>query len=185
MMRLITLSIFLIVSGLLLSQQANAQERNHERVWVSPSAVVGQTIGLTQVEITYGRPSVNERVIFAEEGLAPYGTWWRTGANESTVVTFSDDVFVEGELVEAGVYSIYTIPGADKWTVIINDKLSWGTQYDEAEDRLRVQVVPETSHFVEQMMIYFEDVTPEAGTLYIHWDTVRVPVRIAPDRVLD
>jgi|AntRauTorckE6833_2_1112554.scaffolds.fasta_scaffold18251_2 hypothetical protein len=184
-MRLITLSILFIFSGLLLSQSANAQERNHERVWVSPSAVVGQTIGLTQVDITYGRPSVNERVVFAADGLAPFGNWWRTGANESTVVTFSDDVFIEGELVEAGVYSIYTIPGEDEWTVIINDKLSWGTDYDEAEDRLRVQVTPEEAHHVEQMMIYFEDVSAESGTLYIHWDTVRVPVEIAPDREME
>lgn len=184
-MRLITLSIFLIVSGLLLSQPATAQERNHERVWASPSAVAGQTIGLTQVEVTYGRPGVRERVLFAVDGLAPFDEVWRTGANESTVITFSDDIFVEGELVEEGVYSLYTIPGEDEWTIIINDKLSWGTQYDEAEDRLRVQVIPEESHFVEQMMIYFEDVTPESGTLYIHWGTTRVPVNLAPDRVLD
>lgn len=184
-MRLITLSLFLIVSGLLISQTANAQERNHQRTWVSPSAVAGQTIGFTQIEVTYGRPSVNDRVLFAADGLAPFGQVWRTGANESTVVTFPDDVFVEGELVEAGVYSIYTIPGADEWTIIINDKLSWGTEYDEAEDRLRVQVTPEEAHFVEQMMIYFEDVTVESGTLYIHWGTTRVPVELAPDREVE
>tara|TARA_R100001143_G_C3361063_1_gene135825 strand:+ start:5457 stop:6014 length:558 start_codon:yes stop_codon:yes gene_type:complete len=185
MMRLITLSIFIIVTGLLLSQQANAQERNHERVWVSPSAVAGQTIGLTKVEVTYGRPGVRERVLFASDGLAPFGEVWRTGANESTVITFSDDVFVEGELVEEGVYSLYTIPGEDEWTIIINDKLSWGTEYDAAEDRLRVQVTPEEAHFVEQMMIYFEDVTPESGTLYIHWGNIRVPVELSPDRELE
>lgn len=185
MMRLIILSLFLIGSGLLLSQTANAQERNHERTWVSPSAVAGQTIGFTKIEVTYGRPAVRERVIFASEGLAPFGEVWRTGANESTVITFADDMFVEGELVEAGVYSIYSIPGENEWTIIINDKLSWGTQYDEAEDRLRVQVTPEESHFVEQMMIYFEDVTVEKGTLYIHWGNTRVPVNLAPDRELE
>lgn len=185
MIRIITLSLFLIASGLLVTQAANAQERNHERVFVSPSAVAGQTIGLTKVEITYGRPSVNDRVLFANEGLAPFGEVWRTGANESTVVTFSDDVFVEGELIEAGVYSIYSIPGENEWTIIINDKLSWGTQYDEAEDRVRFQVTPEESHFVEQMLIYFEDVTVESGTLYIHWGTTRVPVELAPDRELE
>ena len=184
-MRLITLSILLIGSGLLLSQTANAQERNHERVWVSPSAVAGQTIGFTQIEVTYGRPAVRERVIFAADGLAPFGEVWRTGANESTVVTFSDDIFVEGELVEAGVYSLYTIPGENEWTVIINDKLSWGTQYDEVEDRLRVLVTPEESFHVEQMMIYFEDVTVESGTLYIHWGTTRVPIDLVPDRELE
>lgn len=184
-MRLITLSLFLIVSGLLISKTANAQERDHERVWVSPSAVVGQTIGLTQVEVTYGRPGVRERVLFGEDGIEPFDEVWRTGANESTVVTFSDDMFVVGELVEAGVYSIYTVPGEDEWTIIINDKLSWGTEYDEAEDRLRVQVTPEEAHFVEQMMIYFEDVNAESGTLYIHWGNIRVPVELAPDRELE
>lgn len=184
-MRQITLSLFLIVSGLLISQAANAQERNQERVWASPSAVVGQTIGLTQVEVTYGRPGVKERVLFAGDGIAPFGEVWRTGANESTAITFSDDVFVEGEPVGEGVYSLYTIPGEDEWTIILNDKLSWGTDYDGAEDMLRVQVSPEEAHFVEQMMIYFEDVTAESGTLYIHWGTVRVPIELAPDRELE
>lgn len=185
MMRLITLSLLLIGSGLLLSETANAQERNHERVFVSPSAVAGQTIGLTKVEVTYGRPAVRDRVIFASEGLAPFGEVWRTGANESTVISFNDDMFVEGELVEAGVYSLYTIPGESEWTIIINDKLSWGTQYDEAEDRLRIRVTPEASNFVEQMMIYFEYVTVESGTLFIHWGNVRVPVELASDRELE
>lgn len=184
-MKRIIIPISFLIVGLCLTQTSNAQERDHERVWQSPSAVTGQTIGLTQVEVTYGRPAVRDRVIFGEDGLVPYGEVWRTGANESTAITFPDDVIIEGELLEAGVYSVYTVPGEKDWTIIFNEKLSWGTQYDEASDVLRVQVRSKKAHFVEQMMIYFEDVTPETGTMVIHWARVKVPVRIMPDRELD
>lgn len=155
-----------------------AQERQSERVMVSPNASVSQTIGLTEIYVTYGRPAVRDRDIFGE--LVPYGRWWRTGANESTVVVFPEDVRVQGETVAAGTYSLYTIPNEDEWTIIINNKLSWGTEYDENEDVLRVTATPEESHHVEQMMIYFENVTAESGDLVIHWDDTKVPVTIEP-----
>lgn len=156
----------------------SAQERQTERVMVSPNASVSQTIGLTDVLVTYGRPAVRDREIFGE--LVPFGQWWRTGANESTVVVFPEDVRVQGEMVPAGTYSLYTVPGEDEWTVIFNNKLSWGTQYDEAEDFLRVMATPEESHFVEQMMIYFENISAEAGDLVIHWANTKVPVTVEP-----
>lgn len=184
-MRLHFTLLLTITACLLLTTLSHAQERNQERVWQSPNAATSQTIGLTQIEVTYGRPAVRERVVFSEEGLVPFGQVWRTGANESTAITFPDDVIVEGELLEAGVYSVYTIPGETYWTIIFNEKLSWGTQYDESADVLRVQVRSKEAHFVEQMMIYFEDVTPETGTLVIHWDRVKVPVRLMPDRELN
>ena len=178
-MKTITISILIGIAGLMIFQTALAQERTTDRLWVSPNAEVIQTIGLTEIRVTYGRPSVNDREIFG--GLVPYDRWWRTGANESTVVVFPEDVYVEGELVPEGVYSLYTIPRASgDWIVIINNKLSWGTQYDEAEDFLRVEVTPQEAHHMEQMMIYFENVKLEQGDLVIHWDTVKVPVTIAP-----
>ncbi len=170
-----TISIFLL--GLVSSHSLVAQERTTDRVWASPNAAVSQTIGLTEILVTYGRPGVRDRDIFG--GLVPFGEVWRTGANESTVIVFGDDVLVEGEQVPAGTYSLYTIPGEDEWTVIINEKLSWGTQYDEAEDLLRVTVQPEESIHMEQFMIYFEDVTEHQGNLVLHWDNTRVPVTIS------
>ena len=184
-MRLLIKTILIITSGLLLVSASQAQERNQERVWQSPNAATAQTIGLTQIEVTYGRPSVRDRDIFSSDGLVPFGQVWRTGANESTAITFPDNVIIEGELLEAGVYSLYTVPGEKYWTIIFNEKLSWGTQYDESADVLRVRVQSKRAHFVEQMMIYFEDVTPETGTLVIHWDRVKVPIRIMPDRELN
>lgn len=166
----------LCFTSLFFVNEIHAQERGNDEPRVSPNAEVGQTIGTTEVLITYGRPSVNERVIFGD--LVPWNEVWRTGANESTVISFSDDVMLEGEHVEAGTYSLYTLPGEEEWEIILSNKLSWGTQYDEAEDVLRVAVDAEETHFLEQMMIYFENVTETSADLVIHWDETRVPVTI-------
>lgn len=170
-------SLFFVVS-LFLTQISTAQERTTDRVWASPNASVAQTIGLTEVYLTYGRPSVRDREIFG--GLVPYGQVWRTGANESTAIVFSDDVIIEGEHVPAGTYSLYTIPGENEWTIIINNKLSWGTQYDESEDFVRVNTQSGEAQHKEQMMIYFENITEDSGHMVIHWDSVKVPVLIEP-----
>lgn len=167
----------IIGSSLLFSMicySANAQDRTTDRVWASPNAAVTQTIGLTEIHLTYGRPSVKDRVIFGD--LVPFGEVWRTGANESTAIVFSDDVLIAGESVPAGTYSMYTIPGMDSWTVILNRKLSWGTQYDEREDFLRVTAKPDEASHMEQMMIYFENITDTTGELIIHWADVKVSI---------
>lgn len=154
-----------------------AQERGNEEPRVSPNASVSQMIGTTEVSITYGRPAVKDREIFG--ALVAFDSWWRTGANESTAITFSDDVQVEGEELEAGTYSLYTIPGEEEWTIIINKKLSWGTQYDKAEDVLRVDVEPTEGQHMEQFMIYFENVTDSSADCVIHWAETKVPFTIS------
>lgn len=156
---------------------ANAQDRGNDEARVSPNASVSQTIGTTEVTITYGRPGVKERDVFGGS-LAPFGEVWRTGANESTTISFSDDVTVEGEELAAGTYSLYTIPGEDQWTIIFNTKISWGTEYEEGQDVLRVQTEPEEAEHTEQMMFYFEDVAEESGTAVLLWDDVKVPFTI-------
>lgn len=153
-----------------------AQERGNDEPRVSPNAGVSQTIGTTQVSITYGRPSVNERQVFG--GLEAFGEIWRTGANESTAVTFSDNVTIEGEEIEAGTYSLYTIPGQDEWTIIINSKLSWGTEYDKSQDVARVTVEPTEAPHREQFMIYFEEVTDSSAECVLHWKNTKVPFTI-------
>lgn len=159
---------------------ATAQERANEKPRVSPNATVSQTIGTTTVRLTYGRPSVNDREIFG--GLVPYSKVWRTGANEATTIAFSNDVKVEGEPLEEGVYALFTIPGENEWTIIFNDiAKQWGAfDYDSSKDVLRVKVKPEKAYKVEQLMFYFTDVTKESAECVIHWDTVRVPFTISP-----
>lgn len=156
----------------------NAQDRAGDSPRVSPNAAVSQTIGTTVVDVTYGRPGVRDREIFAPDGLVSFGDVWRTGADESTAITFSNPVQIEGEQVEAGTYSLYTIPDQNEWTIILNHTLSWGTRYDESEDLIRVQVQPEQAPQMEQFLIYFDRIDEESARLNLHWDEIRVPVRI-------
>lgn len=173
------LSISLVVLAVLCTNQLTlAQERANEEARVSPNASVSQTIGTTEVIITYGRPAVNNRIIFGD--LVPFDQIWRTGANEATTITFSDDVTVEGEKLEAGTYGLFTVPGEDTWTIVFNENpTQWGAfDYNSDEDALRVEVEPEKAPPMEQMMFYFEDVTEESGTIVLHWDDVKVPFTV-------
>ena len=162
---------------------ALAQTRPSEEARVSPNALVGQTIGTTDVTVGYSRPSVRGRLVFGPDttALVPYGQPWRTGANEATTVTLSKDVRVAGQPLAAGTYSLITVPGATEWTVIFNRTAEqWGAyEYDEAQDALRVTVAPEAfPHTVEMFEIGFDGVTDTAADLVLTWDRVRVPVRI-------
>jgi hypothetical protein len=156
---------------------ANAQERSGDSPRVSPNAAVSQTIGTTIVEIKYGRPGARDRQVFGQ--LVPFQQVWRTGADESTAISFSDDVIFGGERVAAGVYSLYTIPGEDLWTIIINERHSWGTQYDESYDVIRIDAQPEDASHMEQFMIYFRNIDADQGELVLHWENTRVPVTIS------
>ena len=171
-----------LLAALLLALVAGpslAQERANDEARPSPNAAVGQTIGTTMAMVQYSRPAVRDREIFG--GLVPYDEVWRTGANEATTVTFSDDVMVEGEMLPAGTYSLFTIPSADTWTVVFNKTAQqWGAfRYDEAQDALRVSVEPMMdAPMQEQFEIRFADVSDTAATLVLHWDTVGVPIQI-------
>ncbi|MDT0632759.1 DUF2911 domain-containing protein [Rubrivirga sp. S365] len=164
-----------------LAVPAAAQERSTDEPRSSPNAVAGQTVGTTDVEVTYGRPSARGRAVFGE--LVPYGEVWRTGANEAATFTASDDVMVEGERLPAGTYALFTVPGEDAWTIIFNrTPAQWGAfDYDEAEDALRVQVESAEAPMQEQFEVRFDDTTEDATTMLLHWDTVGVPVRIAAE----
>lgn len=156
-----------------------AQERASENIRRSPNAVVGQTIGTTQVTITYGRPSVRERDLFGT--LVPFDAVWRTGADEATTITFTRDVRVEGESVAAGTYGLFTIPReSGAWTVILNQTANqWGAyRYDSSLDVLRVDVTPEKGPHMEQMIFLFETVEGPSGKAVLHWKDVRLPFRI-------
>lgn len=100
----------------------------------SPTVTITQDIGGTEMTLIYSRPSLAGRSLST---LAPNGDVWRTGANANTKINFNKDVTLGGKSLPAGEYSLYTIPGNDEWTVIINKAKSWGTQYDEAQDVIR------------------------------------------------
>ena len=145
----------------------------------SPNATVSQTVGVTEVRITYGRPSVNERTIFGD--LVAYDEVWRTGANEATTVTFSSPVMVEGEPLSAGTYGLFTIPGESSWTIIFNEEpAQWGAyNYDESQDALRVDVEPQPSNATEMMTFSFRNVTDTEAAIVMEWAEVEVPVDVS------
>lgn len=144
----------------------------------SPKSTLTQRVGLTDVSISYSRPSVRGRAIWGD--LVPLDKPWRTGANLATTITFSDDVTVEGQKLAAGTYAIVTIPGKDEWTVVFNTdtKLWFETQYDAAKDALRVKVKPEAAPMVETLRIGFPSVSATGAVLAIEWEKVRVPVKL-------
>ena len=108
----------------------------------SPPATATGKIGAATVTIVYSQPSARGRKIMG--GLVPYGEVWRTGANEATTIEFDKPVKIEGKDLAAGKYALFTIPGENEWTIIINkDVKQWGAfKYKQEDDILRVPVKP-------------------------------------------
>jgi hypothetical protein len=144
----------------------------------SPQASLTQTVGLTDVTIKYARPGVKGRAIWG--GLVPYDKVWRTGANEATTITFSDDVWIDGQKLAKGTYSFHTVPGRDKWTVIFNSVADqWGSySYDATKDALRVDVKPEKAEFREWMGFEVPEMTTDTAKIVLRWENVAVPFTI-------
>ena len=148
----------------------------------SPQSTINQAVGLVDVQINYSRPSVKGRKIFGE--MLPYGEIWRTGANASTKITFSDTVKIQGNTVPAGTYALYTIPEKDKWTVIVSRSVdSWGAgSYKAADDAARFEVKPSKNpKDVETFIIYFSDLTSNSANLNLAWEKVLVSFKIETD----
>jgi hypothetical protein len=148
----------------------------------SPTETIKQRIGLTDIEVIYSRPSAKGRVMLG--GNNPFGTIWRTGANTATRITFSTPVTIEGSALAAGSYELFTIPGADSWTIIFQKlQKQWGAYtYDQKNDALRVTVTPTAlAEHVETFTIDFNDIHNESATLNLIWEKTRVPVKIGMD----
>lgn len=143
----------------------------------SPGATIEARFGEATVRINYSQPAKKNREVFGK--LVPYGEVWRTGANEATSISLDKAINVAGKTLPAGKYQLFTIPRADKWTIIFNSKSDqWGAFfYDEKSDVLRVDV-PSGSNdsTVERLILAFETM-PETG-LTIAWDKTKVFVPI-------
>jgi len=155
---------------------------------VSPNVKLTQTIGVTDITLTYSRPGVRNRTVWGE--LVPWDKPWRTGANEATTFTCSTDIKVNGQNLPAGTYSFFTIPNASEWTIVFSkQKDLWGAfDYDPKDDQLRVQAKPMAGEYREWMELGFEELTPaalpqspSAGKLVLRWEKIAVPVTIETD----
>lgn len=167
-----------IVFGLLLmSGIATAQISIPQ---ASPMSKFDQTVGLTQIGITYHRPSAKGRAVYGE--LVPYGKNWRTGANENTTISFSQDVNIDGKTLVKGTYALYTTPKADSWDIIFyKDTSNWGLPEQWSEDKvaLRTSVKPESlNRTVETFTISINNVTTESANLELSWEKTLVSLKI-------
>ena len=168
-----------IVSGLVLATGLLGQAPKVTFPALSPVCTLKQTVGLTDVEIVYSRPSAKGRKIFG--GLVPYGEVWRTGANAATRITFSTAVKLNGADVPAGTYGLYTIPGETAWTVILSkDSKLWGAYaYDPKNDFVRFQAAPVAlEQPYETFTIGIGDLREESATLNLVWEKTRVPIKL-------
>ncbi len=161
--------LFSLLAGTLFSADAFGQTDKSKRA--SPPALVTETTakGLT-ITIAYSQPSLKGRTIGKD--IAPYGKVWRTGANEATTFEISRDAKVQGQLLKAGKYSLYSIPGESEPTLIFN-KLwdQWGTVYNESEDALRVIAQPSRSAAFTEKMTFAID---KSGKVTFLWGDVAV-----------
>jgi hypothetical protein len=168
----------------------------------SQKASVMQTVGVTDLTITYSRPGVKGRTIWGDPPagaaagaatlddararakdavIVPYGHVWRAGANEATQFAVTDDVLVNGQPLKAGTYSLHTIPGKDEWTIIFNsDAGQWGSfSYDEKKDVLRVKAKPQTVAENQEWLIYtFDPVGETSAQVNLRWERLRVPFTV-------
>jgi hypothetical protein len=150
----------------------------------SPTETLKQRIGLTDITVVYSRPSSRGRVMLG--GNNPYGEVWRTGANSATRVSFSTPVMFGGSNVAAGTYEMFTIPGKDEWTVILQKAgEQWGAYaYDAKNDVLRVTAKPVAlADPVETFTIDINDIRTTTATLDLIWEKTRVPVTLSVDVV--
>lgn len=141
----------------------------------SPRKEMKGKIGEVDVTINYGSPKAKGRQLFGDGGLETYGEVWRSGANQQTTITFSGDVRIGATEVPAGTYGLFTIPGEEMWTVIINEATDmWGSNdYDEAKDVVRVAVKSQTGEFAEEM-----DFVIDGDAIVLKWGETAVPFKV-------
>nr|WP_315158063.1 DUF2911 domain-containing protein [uncultured Flavobacterium sp.] len=145
----------------------------------SPKATIFQTVGLTDVEVVYSRPAARGRAVFGN--LVPFGKVWRTGANENTTISFSEDVVIDGKTLPKGKYALYTIPKIESWEVIFYSTTNnWGNPevWNEANVVLRTTVKEEAlPKPVETFTIGINNLTVDSAHLDMAWENSSVSMK--------
>lgn len=149
--------------------------------------MVQQTVGLTEITVTYHRPAVAGRPIWGK--LVPYGQVWRAGANENTTVSFSTDVKVGGKPLREGTYGLHMIPTEKTWTIIFSKMASaWGSYtYDPKEDAARIVVTPRVLPVTEERLSYrFDEPSSTKAALTLVWErlAVSIPIEVETPKVV-
>ncbi|NJM25816.1 MAG: DUF2911 domain-containing protein [Bacteroidia bacterium] len=173
-MKKLVLMALVIATGLTAKAQVTTPQP-------SPAGSASTVVGLTDVKIDYSRPRMRGRKIFGAESsvVVPYGQIWRTGANSGTVISFSDDVTVEGIKVPKGEYLLLTWPGASEWTISLYKDVSMGGNtdaYDKSKDAANFKVKAEKlTEKVETLTFNIADIADDSKSAKVQltWETHR------------
>jgi len=172
----------LLLFVMLITFNANSQIKTPQS---STFQKINQTVGLTEITLEYSRPSMRGRTIFG--GLVPYDKTWRTGANASTKITFSEPVTIGGKELEAGTYAIYSKPSLESWEVYFySDSNSHGVPSEWDEEKVSATVKSEVIKMpmsIETFTITFDDITKNTASMGILWENVyaAVPISVNTD----
>lgn len=178
MIRIFSVESFAALTLAITLLFAEGSYTQNQKIRVSPKAGVSQTVGLTDISISYSRPGVKGRTIWGE--LVPYGKVWRAGADEATKITFSTDVLIEGKKLLAGSYSFFVIPNKNEWTIIFN-KVSdqWGAfEYNETQDALRLKVKTQTIDFQEWLTYSFYKTSDNTALISLVWEKMKIIFKV-------
>lgn len=145
----------------------------------SQLGLVTQEINKTRITVEYSRPVARGRELFGK--LVPYGQIWTPGANDATEITVTTDVRINGQAVPAGTYSVWSVPGVEKWEVFLNKAYPvFHLKHAEVADQdlPRMTVTPRQATHMETLAWYFPVVDGRKAELVVHWGTVVVPLTI-------
>ena len=145
----------------------------------SQHGTVTQKVAGTLITVVYNRPVARGRELFG--ALVPYDKVWCPGADSCTTIAVSTDVTIEGQKLPAGTYSLWTKPGAAKWTLMVNRAQPiFHTSYQTVADQdiLTLEVTPRSGSHMETLAFYFPVVDGRHAELVLHWGTVVVPLSI-------
>ena len=134
------------------------------------------------IKINYHSPGVRKRIIWG--GLVPYDEVWVTGAHDATTIETEKDLMINGTLIPAGKYALFTIPGIEEWIVIINKKWKQhlATEYDEKEDLVRINIKPTKNAHTERLQYFIEHRNGNDGLIAVAWEKIRIEFLFAIKR---
>ena len=171
-MNRIILSLFVAVFTLTVNAQITTPQP-------SPLQKIEQIVGLTDITVEYSRPGVKGRTIFGD--LVPFNEVWRTGANGNTKITFSTDVTIDGNKIEKGSYTIFSVPTEKSWDIVIYEETKSGTPKKLDETKIVAKMNVPTQNIpmvIETFTISFDDMTTNAAVLGIMWENTYVGFKI-------
>ena len=168
----------------------NLNAQNLKVPTLSPFSEIKQEIGLTEISLSYARPSAKGRTVMGN--LVPYGEMWRTGANASTKITVSETVKIAGNELPAGTYALYSIPQKESWEIIIHKKTNFrsiaGGKVKPENDAFRFKVKPITTALnVETFTIQFTDIHTKGCNIQLSWANtmINLPIEVEVDAKIE